>query len=291
MGISERFDTLVSWAELSENDERVFESHRSSVTRRIRSTLDTVNVVAIGSYSRGTAAANVSDVDLLAVLRTPAVSRAGALNSSDTVLANVRARLEERYTNTDVGKDGQAVVVGFADGKYPVDVVPAVYARAGVNNYPVYKIPDGEGDWMETSPGVHNKYIEEADRRSGYKLKQVAKLIKLWRTCRSQPLNSFHLELLLAHSNVCTGARGYAECVADALTLFCERDARALHDPMEISGNVRATNTEAQRLKLVASLRESAEHAQKALSNGRYGMLSEGYRQWDIVFNGYFPKQ
>jgi hypothetical protein len=54
---------------------------------------------------------------------------------------------------------------------------------------------------------------------------------------------------------------------------------------------VKAANTDAQRQQLIASLRESATHAREAVRNDAYGTLPEAYRQWDIVFNGNFPKR
>lgn len=291
MAVSDRFKTLLDWTEPSPRTQQLFESHRSSVNARLKAAFDAVKVLLIGSNSRNTAVANESDIDLLLVLRTSEVSQSGYLIRSDTVLNNVRGRLQDRYTRTEIGRDAQAVVVDFSDGKHPVDVVPAVYVGPGVNNYPTYKIPDGNGGWMDTSPEIHNQYIAQADQRSGYKLQRVARLMKWWRASRGQPLNSFHLELLLADSGICTVPKSYAECVADSLALLAQRDARALQDPLGISGLVKAANTEPQRQQLVASLRQSAAHAREAVRNDGYGTLPEAYRQWDIVFNGNFPKQ
>lgn len=291
MAVSDRFKTLINRIEPSTTTQQLFESHRSSVTSRLKAAFSANKVMLIGSHARGTAVGNVSDIDLLLVLSRDEVSRGGTRVSSDTVLKNVRQQLQDRYTQTAIGKDGQAVVVDFGDGRHPVDVVPAVYTGPGYNNYPVYEIPNGSGDWMHTSPEVHNKYIAEADQRSGYKLQRVARLLKFWRSTRNAPLNSFHLELLLAQSGICTVPKSYAESVADALSLLYQRDARGLQDPRGISGWVQAADTEAKRQQLVASLRESATHAREALKHDGYGSLPEAYRQWDIVFNGEFPKQ
>lgn len=290
MAVSDRFRTLLERAEPSRHSELVFQSHRESVGSRLKAAFDAVKVVLIGSGSRGTTIANQSDIDLLLVLRTSEVTRAGGLISSNTVLKNVRERLQDRYTSTEIGRDGQAVVINFNDGNHPVDVVPGIYVGPGVGNYPTYRIPDGAAGWMDTSPEAHNKYIANANASSGNKLQGVARLMKYWRWSRSQSLNSFHLELLLAQSGVCTVAKSYSECVADVLTLLAQREARALQDPLGISGYVKAANTEAQRQQLVASLAHSASHAREAVRSDGWGSMPEAYRQWDIVFNGYFPK-
>lgn len=291
MAVSDRFKTLIERIEPSTTMQQLFDSHRSSVASHLKTVFSANKVLLIGSHARGTAVGNISDIDLLLVLSRDEVTRGGVRVSSDTVLNNVRKRLQERYGHTDIGKDGQAVVVNFSDGKHPVDVVPGVYFGPGHNNYPLYEIPDGGGGWLKTSPGVHNRYIADADQRSGYKLQRVARLLKFWRACRNAPLNSFHIELALAESGVCTAPRSYAECLADALAGLLQRDGRALRDPMGVSGLVRATSTDAKRQQLVASLRESVVHAREAVKNDGYGSLPEAYRHWDIVFNGNFPKQ
>lgn len=290
MAVSDRFKTLIERVEPSATAQQLFQSHRASVTARLKAVFAANKVMLIGSHARGTALGGSSDIDLLLVLSRSEVTRSGSLVSSNTVLKNVRQQLEDRYTTTDIGKDGQAVVVNFSDGKHPVDVVPAVYSGPGHNNYPVYEIPDGGGGWMPTSPEVHNRYIAEADKQSGYKLGRVARILKFWRATRNAPLNSFHIELVLAQSGICSTVSSYGQVVADALSHFYRRDGRALQDPLGVSGWVQAVDTEAKRQQLVASLRESATHAQEAAKNDAFGSYPVAYKQWDIVFNGNFPK-
>lgn len=293
MAVADRFKTLLARIEPSATTTQLYESHRSGVTARLKTVFAANKVVLIGSNARDTAIGRHSDVDLLLVLSRSEVTRGGSLISSETVLKNVRVQLEDRYTATKIGKDGQAIVVDFRDGDHPVDVVPAFYEgpAASLNNYPVFRIPDGEGGWMQTSPDAHNRYIIEADQRSRGKLKGVVRLIKFWRTTRNVPLNSFHVELLLAENSVCDGVKSYAECVADAMALLAERGCRGLQDPLGISGIVKAANTEAKRQQAVASLRQCAEHAKQAVGSDCYGYYTTAYQQWDFVFNGQFPKQ
>ena len=293
MSVADRFKTLLARVEPSATTTRLYENHRNSVTARLKASFAANKVVLIGSNCRDTAIGNYSDADLLLVLSRSEVTRGGWLVSSDTVLKNVRLELEDRYTSTNIGKDGQAIVVDFRDGDHPVDVVPAFYEgpAASLQNYPIYRIPDGEGGWMQTSPDAHNSYILEPDQQSRGKLKGVVRLLKFWRATRNVPLNSFHVELLLAQSGVCNGVKSYAQCVADVMTLLCERNCRGLQDPLGISGIVKAANTEAKRQQALASLRQCAEHARQAIGNDCYGYYTTAYQEWDFVFHGHFPKQ
>jgi hypothetical protein len=231
----------------------------------------------------------------MVILRRQEAAWGGQLMNSNTVLANVRRELDSRFFRTEIGKDAQAVTVSFGDGEYPVDVVPAVFAkwlRVSGASAPSYYIPDGAGEWFLTSPGAHDKFIAQADARSGGKLKNVAKMLKYWRWCRTPeiPLNSFHVEILLASEDICSGVKTYSACLADALRELAKRDARALIDPLGISGYIKAANTETKREKVVAAVNDSAYHAASALLAERSGDAAEAVRQWDIVFNGFFPK-
>jgi len=290
MSVADRFRTLLDRVQPSATSKDTFDTHRASVSSCLRSAFNTAKIELIGSNARNTAIGGFSDVDLLLVLRKTEVTWGPSIESSDTVLKNVRKQLESRFKNTDIGRDGQAVVVSFRDGDHPVDVVPAFFDGPGRDNYPVFKIPDGAGSWMKTSPGLHNKYIAEADILSGHKLRSTARLLKFWRTTRTTPLNSFHIELLLAKEAICTVAKGLSECLADALQELTRRECRALQDPMGVSGWIPAANTDAMRGRALASVRDAADHARRAVEATSWGTFPDAYRQWDIVFNGEFPK-
>jgi hypothetical protein len=251
----------------------------------------TSKIFPIGSAVRGSAIPQTSDLDLMLVLRVHEARWGGQLTSSFTVLNNVRAQLRARYRNTEIGRDGQAVVVDFEDGERPVEVVPAVFARFQ-EGVPLYAIPDGQGGWITTSPALHRRYISQADARSGGKLKNVARMIKYWRWCRTPdiPLSSFHIELLMAHEGICAGVKMYGQCLYDLFQLLSKRECRALQDPLGISGLVQAANTEAKRERAVAAVSDSAFHSARALLAELQGDTEEAIRQWDIVFNRFFPK-
>ena len=129
-------------------------------------------------------------------------------------------------------------------------------------------------------------------RESRGKLKFVARLVKFWATCRTPqtPLLSFHIELLLAHSRLCTGGKGYARCVAETLGLLSDRQLAGLRDPVGISAIVSAAKTEAQRRQALSAVGAAAERAARAVVAEETRRLEEAYRLWNLVFNGHFPK-
>lgn len=294
------FGLILKRIEPRAHEQEIYLSHEKTVKRRLETVFQSNKVIRIGSYSRGSAIRYTSDVDLMLILKRDEARWGGRMMSSTTVLNHVREQLSERYWQTDVGRDGQAVVVRFSGNQHPVDVVPAIYSRHGnitefdgsVKNYPIFQIPNGSGGWIETSPLAHNKYIKDADAASRGKLKRTAKLIKYWRRCRQPhiPLNSFHIELLLAKEGICIGAKSYAVCFNNTLVTLAKRACRQLQDPLDLAGLIKASYTEAMREQATDAVLSSAQRSYKAIMAEREGDLKEAVRLWEIVFNHKFRK-
>lgn len=292
MTIAGAFNSLLANIEPTERDIEIYENHQSSVARRLETAFSANRVELIGSYSRRSSIRHTSDIDLLLVMSRDEVRWGEGWKSSTTVLSHVRDELLRRYPNTNVVRDVHAVVVRFADNQHPVDVVPGFYwQHGGAKNYPVFAIPDGKGGWMLTSPQAHNKYIKEADERSGGKLKRVAKLIKFWRRCRQPhiPLSSFHVELLLAHEEICAGAKSYALCLNNAFASLSNRNCQPLADPIGIAGEIPAAYTEDKRQRAQDAVTSSAKRAFNALEAETKNNVREAARLWKLIFNDNFP--
>lgn len=263
--------------------------HAYTIMTRLKNSFNLKNHVFMGSTARQTALKGHSDVDLLAVLPRDVLKWGNGWIGSDTFLRNVRNDLDERFHATDVRRDGQAVVIHFGSGAEPVDVVPGVFHEfKTAHKVPVFLIPDGNGDWLETAPAAHNNYIKAEIKRSGGKLAKTNQLVKHWRNCRtpSIPLASIHLELLLASSDICVGPKSYARCLYEAFQLLHKRECRGLHDPTSLAGVLYAVRTEAQAERLASAVAHALEHSSSALIAENNKDWREALRQWNIVFNG-----
>jgi hypothetical protein len=298
MSVAERFATLLGRIEPTDDELDTYATHRKTVTARILAVYPDADVQLIGSHYRGSAFQRHSDLDLLVRLRRKDVRWGGATKSSITALNNMRLELGNRFVQTEVGRDQCAVVVNFASGRYSVDVVPAFFEQMKPiavlgGQRPLLSIPDGFGAWMPTCPEAHNQFIGEADDESRGKLKFVARLLKFWSTCRTPrtPLLNFHVELLLAQMRICTGAKSYACCLAEALLLLRQRQLAGLRDPCGVSNIVPAAKTEPQRRVAFQVVTAAAGWAATAVSAEQDRGLEEAYRLWDRVFNGQFPKR
>lgn len=263
--------------------------HLVTVRKRLMSSFDISKVVAIGSHARGTAIRWYSDLDMMAVLRRNEAKWRDSLVSSSTLITRVRNDLNDRYVHTDVRTDQQAVVVGFAAQQQSLDVVPALFGRLEKLR-PVYVIPDGYGGWLETSPDAHNSYFAKAVEKSGGKLAKLIQLLKWWKFARQQPIpiQSFHLDLLMASSNVCVGVKPYTHCLYEAFKLLSDRECRGLRDPIGVAGVVYAASTDAQWEKINNAVGYALDHSRAALAATAVKDFPEANRQWDLVFNGNF---
>ena len=290
MLIADRFQRLLAKTKFTLPEIERYQTHVAGVARRLETSFKLHERIRIGSAARGSAIRQSSDVDLMLVLRMSELRWGDHLVSSFTTLDRVREELQSRFWNTELGRDGQAIVASFQDGQYAIDIVPAGFS--GIENkMPIYLIPDGYGGWMTTSPQTHNTFLARANLRSAGKLTHVAKLIKYWRWCRTPelPLSSFHVEMLLAGDGLTEGAKSYAECLVDLFDSLRSRDCRALQDPFRIAGLISAANTAAKLNRVVAAVDFSADHARAALLAEREGSTIEAIRQWNLVFNCGFP--
>jgi hypothetical protein len=243
----------------------------------------------VGSYDRRTAVRGQSDVDVFACLARDEARWGQRTLDTRTFLRRVRDRLQQRYSTTDIREAQNAVSIRFTKGVNQFDIVPAVFAGMDAGGA-VFAIPDGEGSWLHTAPDIQKSRLREAAKRSGGKLPRVIQLVKWWTRVRPRPLplNSFHVEMVLASNDVCVGAASYAALTAEAFRLLARRQGRAMRDPSGISNLIPAVAEASQRRVLTQTLRESADWAEQALWAENDGDQEQALYFWNGVFNGRF---
>lgn len=262
-------------------------SHRASVRARLSKTFAVAGAHQMGSHARGTAIHRYSDLDFMVVLRKEEFLHGGRMVSSDTVLSRVVADLKERFPMTSVRRDILAASLGFESTGQSLDVVPAKFEDFQ-NGRPVFVIPDGTGEWLRTSPQVHDRQFQIMQERSGNKLRKVSQLLKWWKHGRAQPLpiRSFYIDMLLCSSDVAIGVgKSYGTCLRDVFKKLAETECRPILDPCGIAGKIAANDGFFQRGALNRAVRYAHEHAVAALAAERARDFEEANRQWSLVFN------
>ena len=283
------FVRIVRKVQPTESELKKARSHISSCRKRLVKSFNVKKFQRIGSHTRGTAIKLHSDLDFLVVLAKNEAKWGRNIVNSNTFLKRVSQDLDDRFVQTEVRKDMQAVVANFGSGQHSLDIVPGFFHKFQ-NGKPIYFISDGLGGWLETSPEAHNSFINSANKKSGEKLKKTGQLIRFWKHSRinSIPISSFYIDLLLANSGVCVGVKSYTQIMHDFFKLMSERQCRGLRDPLGIAGVVYAVQSKAQGNKLLSSVENALEHSRKALIAESNKDFQEANYQWDIVFNHNF---
>lgn len=289
--IAQRFQTLLARIEPLPTEVAAAYKHADSVKARLAKAFALKKFVVIGSHARGTAIRGCSDVDFFAVISRDDVRSGDVYVRSSTILDRVRQDLSNRFGRIETARDGQAIMLNFGSGS-AVDVVPAFFWEMG-SKHPIYQMPDGTGEWMLTNPEVHGAYLKHANLASGGKLRRTVQLLKFWRECRQPhiPLSSFHVEIVLASERVCTGAQTHAQCLAAAWQVLADRACRSMRDPLQIAGLIPSAKTPVQQEQVLRSVLFARDHAVAALNAEDDGDYQEALRQWNIIYNGYFPQR
>lgn len=260
--------------------------HFRTVAARLDHSFGVKRCIPIGSHARGTAIRIYSDIDMLVALPRKQSRRGNHFIAPQAFLRKVANDLQDRYTQTSVRRDGQAVVLGFRDGTHSVDVVPGIFVRMnGVR--PLYAIPGSADKWIGTSPETHDLMFKKANARSGGKLGAVSRLIKGWRHSRRRtiPISSFYTDLLLATTDVAAGVKPYSECLYDFFNEIVRRNARGLRDPAGIAGVIYPAKSERARDRVFDAANYALDHAASALDAENRGKHSKAVEQWEIIFN------
>ncbi|MCC5638749.1 hypothetical protein LC593_23530 [Nostoc sp. CHAB 5844] len=128
MGIAKDFENFCAKLIIQDKDKII--TRCNAITKRLNldfwgSDSEISHRIYVGSYGRDTAI-GVSDLDVIFILPYQTYLRYNnyRYNGQSSLLQSVKASIRKTYSNTDIGGDGQVVVVSFSDGM-KFEVVPA----------------------------------------------------------------------------------------------------------------------------------------------------------------------
>jgi hypothetical protein len=239
----------------------------------------------IGSYERGTVIRWRRDIDMLVALAyDPYWERYGS--DSSALLYWLRGKLDAAYGSTTVSTRQVAIRMALSDG-LQVDLVPGF-----VRKNEGFLIPDGKGRWQSTNPPFHSDLIAKNDRRLGYKLTPLLRLMKAWNESNGRHLRSFHLEMMVDemwHKEATVGDHPHA--VADALRKGITWLTYPMHDPWLDAGLVALDGylTADERARVIRMFEADRKRADDAITLLAAGKTKDAYDKWNDVFPGRFP--
>lgn len=162
--VSEGFEEFRKRLTTSTAETEAAKSHRASIETCLEANFGLLRFFRSGSFGNGTNVRNYSDVDYFASLSASAIK-----TDSSSTLSAMASALRKRFPTTyDIRVDSPAVVVPFgSDASEAHEIIPAELTSS--SNPRMYRIPDGSGGWMSSSPQAQNDYVRKIDDQTNGK--------------------------------------------------------------------------------------------------------------------------
>lgn len=283
--IDEGFGDFLSKLTPSSVESDKAKNHRASIEACLKSNFGIYRFFRMGSFGNGTSISGYSDVDYFAY-----IPRKHLTSISDTILRKVRDTLDRRFPNTEVRVNCPAVVVPFGiDLSETTEVVPAGFVKKNVDGYYIYKIANCSGGWLYSSPGAHNDYVRNIDKKFAGKVKPLVRFIKAWKYFQNVPISSFYLELRVAKYAEGESSIVYDIDIKRVFSELYKMELVRICDPMDISGYIDACSTEAKYEESYSKLTTALARAEKALDEKEKDNIKDAFYWWNLLYNGNFP--
>lgn len=147
-----------------------------------------------GSYGRHTAIGSTSDVDMIFWLPVAYYNTYSAYigNGQSSLLQLFRNALQKTYNTTQIGADGQVVVVSFTDG-VTFEILPAF---ENTNDSFTYPDSNNGGSWKVTNPRPEIAEINRVDKEYNGNLKCLCRMARAWKKEWSVPISGLLIDTM-----------------------------------------------------------------------------------------------
>jgi hypothetical protein len=197
MGLANWFSTFCSDIQVKNGD--AISRRYKAITRRLNTdfwstTSDTSHSLYVGSYGRNTAINGTSDVDMLFQLPYSVYKQYDEYygNGQSALLQSVRASIKKTYSVTNIGADGQVILVPFDDG-ITFEVVPAFSNK---NDSFTYPDSNGGGSWKVTNPKPEIDAIRNRNLLCNSNLVPLCRMMRAWKSKWSVPIKGLLVDTL-----------------------------------------------------------------------------------------------
>ena len=197
MGLADWFSTFCG--NIQVKNRATISIRYRNITKRLNTDFwstpsDTAHSLYVGSYGRNTAIHGTSDVDMIFRLPDSIRLQYGAHlgNGQSALLQAVRASVKETYSTTDIGADGQVVVVSFGDD-IRFDLVPAFTNADGSFTYPDSK---SGGSWKTTNPRPEIEATRSRNAECNGNLIPLCRMMRAWKAKMNVPIGGLLIDTL-----------------------------------------------------------------------------------------------
>ncbi|MEU8596868.1 nucleotidyltransferase [Streptomyces globisporus] len=231
----------------------------------------------MGSYARGTAIRQGSDVDVIFEFTDP---DSPFQNESLSLLTHLEERLREHLgTAIHISRSQEVVSVSFP-GEVSVDILPCIR-----NENNDYLFPGGSGRWATTDPDTQNLYFNDRRDAAEIDLSKFTRGIKQWNYENGGTIRSYHLEVMVAEV-----ADKLGDDYSAATIKFYEMYASGLHvqDPAGRQGDLSNYLTASQREAVSTLMKNCARTAHLAICAQNDRRYSQAVDAWSAVYGSSF---
>ena len=197
MGLAEWFRDLCS--NILVQNTGIISSRYRAITRRLNTdfwdtTSETSHSLYVGSYGRNTAIDGISDIDMVFELPSDLYHRYDGYtgNGQSSLLQAVRNSIQQTYSNSSVGGDGQVVIVSFSDG-LQFEIVPVFSNNLGTYTYPD---SNGGGTWRTTNPRAEIDAIRTRNNECNENLVRLCRMMRAWKRAWNVPIGGLLIDTL-----------------------------------------------------------------------------------------------
>lgn len=170
-----------------------------NITKRLNTdfwntTSETSHSLYVGSYGRNTAIKGFSDLDMIFELPSSVYAQYDAYrtNGQSALLQAVRTSLQNTYSSSSIGGDGQVVVISFQDG-ITFEIVPVFLNQAGSYTYPD---ANNGGSWKTTNPKPEIQAIRDRNLICNGNLILLCRMMRAWKTQWDVPIGGLLIDTL-----------------------------------------------------------------------------------------------
>ncbi|MCG3257041.1 MAG: hypothetical protein KAU62_13170 [Candidatus Heimdallarchaeota archaeon] len=210
MTVQEAFDIFLKKIKPSETELNKARSRRDVLLSKISRDTKIMESYNSGSYIKGTSLTPLNDIDVFLVLPLD------EFDETDNMLRYIRDILIQRYGTSGPYIRLQDRSVGIRYSSTPhVDAIPAVAYKKTPQNVQIFDRK--EGRWIYTSVKNQIKFLNDRNNVTP-KLKNMIRLLKIWKEERRAKYRSYTIELLACKAYENGMKRGWLQ----GLTQFFE---------------------------------------------------------------------
>lgn len=199
MGVAEEFRQFSDEYKIGLDLMSSISSRYRRITRRLNKDFwdtesEDAHSLYVGSYGRDTAAKSISDLDVAFRLPYEVYAKYDAYqtNGQSALLQAIRSSLLTTYTYSEIGGDGQVVVLRFDDG-VTFEILPVFDNKGGTWTYPD---SNGGGSWKTCNPKAEIAAVQARNIVVNGNLKALCRMMRVWRDHNSVPMTGALIDAL-----------------------------------------------------------------------------------------------